>query len=101
MATPQYQNGFKAGGKTYPVTIRSYDTESSPARACRLARAAILTDKVDLIVTSSTPELVNPVATVAEKLGTPTICGNVPWQTWYANLGGDPAPGKSTSSPPG
>ena len=33
MATPQYQNGFKAGGKTYPVTIRSYDTESSPAPA--------------------------------------------------------------------
>ncbi len=99
MATPQYQNGFKAGGKTYPVTIRSYDTESSPARAGRLARAAILTDKVDLIVTSSTPELVNPVATVAEKLGTPTICGNVPWQTWYANLGGDPAPGKSTLRP--
>ena len=99
MATPQYQNGFKAGGKTYPVTIRSYDTESSPARAGQLARAAILADKVDLIVTSSTPELVNPVAAVAEKLGTPTICGNVPWQTWYANLGGDPAPGKSTVKP--
>ena len=99
MATPQYQNGFKAGGTTYPVTIRSYDTESSPARAGRLASAAILTDKVDLIVTSSTPELVNPVATVAENLGTPTICGNVPWQTWYANLGGNPAPGKSTVKP--
>ena len=54
---------------------------------------------MDLIVTSSTPELVNPVATVAEKLGTPTICGTGPWQTWYANLGGNPAPGKSTFKP--
>jgi branched-chain amino acid transport system substrate-binding protein len=54
---------------------------------------------VDLIVTSSTPETVNPVATVAEKLGTPTICGNVPWQAWYANLGGNPTPGKSTFKP--
>ena len=76
-ATSQYKNGFKVGGKTYPVTIKSYDTQSDPTRAGQLASQAILTDKVDLIVTSSTPETVNPVATVTEKLGTPTICGNV------------------------
>jgi branched-chain amino acid transport system substrate-binding protein len=98
-ATSQYKNGFKVGGKTYPVTIKSYDTQSDPTKAGQLASQAILTDKVDLIVTSSTPETVNPVATVAEKLGTPTICGNVPWQAWYANLGGNPTPGKSTFKP--
>jgi len=98
-ATSQYKNGFKIGGKTYPVTIKSYDTQSDPTRAGSLANQAILTDKVDLLVTSSTPETVNPVATVAEKLGTPTICGNVPWQAWYANLGGNPTPGKSTFKP--
>ena len=98
-ATPQYKNGFKVGGKTYPVTIKSYDTQSDPTKAGQLASQAILTDKVDLILTSSTPETVNPVATVAEKLGTPTICGNVPWQAWYANLGGNPTPGKSTFKP--
>ncbi|MGH3181350.1 MAG: ABC transporter substrate-binding protein, partial [Streptosporangiaceae bacterium] len=48
---------------------------------------------------SSTPETVNPVATKAEALGTPTICGNVPWQSWYTNLGGNPTPGKSTFKP--
>jgi branched-chain amino acid transport system substrate-binding protein len=99
MATSQYKNGFKAGGTTYPVTIKSYDTQSNPTRAGQLASQAILTDQVDLLVTSSTPETVNPVATVAEKLGTPTICGNVPWQSWYSNLGGDPTPGKSTFKP--
>jgi len=98
-ATPQYKNGFKVGGKTYPVTIKSYDTQSDPTKAGQLASQAILTDKVDLILTSSTPETVNPVATVAEKLGTPTVCGNVPWQAWYANLGGNPTPGKSTFKP--
>jgi branched-chain amino acid transport system substrate-binding protein len=98
-ATPQYKNGFKVGGKTYPVTIKSYDTQSDPTRAGQLANQAILTDKVDLILTSSTPETVNPVATVAEKLGCPTIGGNVPWQAWYANLGGNPTPGKSTFKP--
>ena len=75
-ATSQYKNGFKVGGKTYPVTIKSYDTQSDPTKAGQLASQAILTDKVDLILTSSTPETVNPVATVAEKLGCPTICGN-------------------------
>src|SRR5579859_2081989 len=97
--TPQYKNGFKIGGKTYPVTIKSYDTQSDPTKAGQLASQAILSDKVDLLLTSSTPETVNPVATQAEKLGCPTICGNVPWQAWYANLGGNPTPGKSTFKP--
>jgi branched-chain amino acid transport system substrate-binding protein len=91
MATPQYQGGFEAGGTIYPVTIKSYDTGSDPARAQTLARTAIQRDQVDLIVTSSTPELVNPVATVAEQLGTPALCATAPWQAWYASLGGNPA----------
>ncbi|MGH3194371.1 MAG: ABC transporter substrate-binding protein [Streptosporangiaceae bacterium] len=98
-ATSQYKNGFKIGGKTYPVTIKSYDTQSDPNRAGDLTSQAILSDKVDFLVTSSTPETVNPVATKAEALGTPTICGNVPWQSWYTNLGGNPTPGKSTFKP--
>jgi branched-chain amino acid transport system substrate-binding protein len=98
-ATPQYKNGFKIGGKTYKVNIKSYDTQSDPTRAGQLANQAILSDKVDLLLASSTPETVNPVATTAEKLGTPLICGNVPWQAWYANLGGNPTPGKSTFKP--
>ena len=54
-ATSQFKNGIKVAGKTYPVTIKSYDTQSDPTKAGQLASQAILTDKVDLIVTSSTP----------------------------------------------
>jgi branched-chain amino acid transport system substrate-binding protein len=97
--TPQYKNGFKIGNKTYKITINDYDTQSDPTRAGQLASQAILKDNVDLLLTSSTPETVNPVATIAEKLGTPLICGNVPWQSWYVNLGGNPTPGKSTFKP--
>jgi branched-chain amino acid transport system substrate-binding protein len=97
--TSQFKAGVKTGGKTYHINISSYDTQSDPTRAGQLASQAILTDKVDMIVTSSTPETVNPVATVAEKLGTPTVCGNVPWQAWYSNLGGNPTPGQSTFKP--
>src|SRR5262245_53926220 len=96
-ATTPYKNGFKIGGKTYPVTIKSYDSQSSPTRAGDLARTAILNDGVDLLLASSTPETVNTVASQAEQLGTPLICSNVPWEPWYINLGGNP--GKPTLKP--
>src|SRR5580700_1498037 len=88
--TGPYKNGFKIGGKTYPVTIKSYDTQSSPTRAGDLAKTAILSDGVDLLFASSTPETVNAVASQAESLHTPLICSNIPWESWYINLGGNP-----------
>jgi branched-chain amino acid transport system substrate-binding protein len=84
--TSPYKNGFKIGGKTYPVTIKSYDSQSSSTRAGDLARTAILTDNVDLLLASSTPETVNAVSSQAETLGTPLICANIPWEAWYLNL---------------
>ena len=89
--TTPYKNGFKIGGKTYSVTIKSYDTQSSPTRAGDLAKTAILSDGVDLLLASSTPETVNAVSSQAESLGTPLICANIPWESWYINLGGNPA----------
>jgi branched-chain amino acid transport system substrate-binding protein len=84
--TTPYKNGFKIGGKTYNVTINSYDSQSSVTRAGDLARTAILSDNVDMLFASSTPETVNAVSTQAESLGTPLICSNVPWESWYLNL---------------
>ncbi len=88
--TTPYKSGFKIGGKTYDVTIKSYDTQSSPTRAGDLAKTAILNDNVNLLLASSTPETVNAVASQAETLGTPLICANIPWEAWYINLGGNP-----------
>jgi branched-chain amino acid transport system substrate-binding protein len=88
--TSPYKSGFKVGGKTYSVTIKSYDTQSSVTRAGDLAKQAINADGVDLLLASSTPETVNAVSSTAETLGTPLICGNIPWESWYVNLGGNP-----------
>jgi branched-chain amino acid transport system substrate-binding protein len=90
MATSQFKNGIKAGGSTYTVNIKSYDTQSSVTRAGSLAKQAIQQDNVDLLFASSTPETVNAVASQAETLGTPLICSNIPWESWYVNLGGNP-----------
>jgi branched-chain amino acid transport system substrate-binding protein len=85
-ATSQFKNGLKIGGKTYPVTIKSYDSQSSVSRAGDLARTAILSDNVDMLFATSTPETVNAVASQAETLGTPLVCANCPWESWYLNL---------------
>ena len=89
--TAPYKNGFKIGGSTYSVTIKSYDTQSSSTMAGDLAKQAIQGDNVDMLFASSTPETVNAVASQAETLGTPLVCANVPWESWYINLGGNPA----------
>jgi branched-chain amino acid transport system substrate-binding protein len=90
-ATKAYANGFRVGGRKYDVNIVVTDSQSNPSRASDLARALILNNNVDLLLTSSTPETVNPVAVVAQTEGVPCVATNDPWESWYAGLGGDPA----------
>ncbi len=94
--TSPFKNGIKIGGKTYPVTIKSYDSQSSVTRAGDLARTAILSDNVDMLFATSTPETVNAVASEAETLGTPLVCANCPWESWYLNLFPKGNPTKAT-----
>jgi branched-chain amino acid transport system substrate-binding protein len=89
--TPAYAKGFKAGGRTYDVNIIAADSQSDPNRASQLARQLILNNNVDMLLTSSTPETVNPVAVVAQTEGVPCAATNDPWESWYGGLGGDPA----------
>ena len=88
--TPAYAKGFKVGGKTYPVNIIVTDSQSDPNRASQLARQLILNNNADMLLTSSTPETVNPVAVVAQTEGVPCAATNDPWESWYAGLGGNP-----------
>jgi branched-chain amino acid transport system substrate-binding protein len=89
--TPAYAKGFKTGGRTYKVNIIATDSQSDPSRASELARQLILNNNVDMLLTSSTPETVNPVAVVAQTEGVPCAATNDPWESWYGGLGGDPA----------
>ena len=54
--------GLVSGGKTYPVQIITKDSQSSGNRAAEVASELILSDKVDLILASATPDTTNPVA---------------------------------------
>jgi branched-chain amino acid transport system substrate-binding protein len=67
------------------------DSQSNPTRAGQVAQNLILQDKVDMVLTTSTPETTNPVAAQCEKQGTPCLSTVVPWESWYGGLGGNPA----------
>jgi branched-chain amino acid transport system substrate-binding protein len=92
-------NGFTAGGKTYAVTLIDQDTQSDPARAAQLAKDLINNQGIDMMLTTSTPEVVNPVSDACEAAGMPCIGTVMPWEAFYFGRGakpGQPSPFKWT-----
>ncbi|MGO9741033.1 MAG: ABC transporter substrate-binding protein [Roseiarcus sp.] len=89
--------GVEIGGKTYGIEIIGKDTQSDPARAGQLAKELIDSDKVDLMLSTSTPEVVNPVADACEGAGVPSLSTIMPWEAFYFGRGakpGQPSPFK-------
>jgi branched-chain amino acid transport system substrate-binding protein len=94
-----FANGLTIGGTTYEVTIIDRDTQSDPARASQLAKDLINGSQIDLMLTTSTPEVVNPVSDACEAAGVPCLSTIVPWESWYFGRGakpGQPSPFKWT-----
>ena len=85
--------GLQSGGKTYKVEIVSKDSQSSGSRAAEVASELIQRDKVDLLVTSGTPDTTNPVSDQAEVNEMPCLATNCPWQPYFFGRKGDPAKG--------
>ena len=82
--------GLKVGDKTYKVVLLDRDSQSDPARAGQLAKALISSDKIDFMLVTSTPEVVNPVADACEAAGVPCLSTVMPWEAWYFGRGGKP-----------
>ncbi len=89
--TSAFSKGIKVGGKLYKVNIIVQDSQSDPTTAGQVATQLILSNKVDLLLTTSTPETTTPVTVAAERHGTPCVSTVVPWESWYLGLGGSPA----------
>jgi branched-chain amino acid transport system substrate-binding protein len=85
--------GLQSGGRTYQVQIISKDSQSSGSRAAEVASELILADKIDLMVTSGTPDTTNPVSDQAEVNEVPCVATNCPWQPYFFGRKGDPAKG--------
>ncbi len=99
LARKALAGGLEVGGTTYTVELLDRDTQSDPARAGQLAKSLINDDGVDLVLATSTPEVVNPVSDAAEAAGVPALSTVMPWEAWYFGRGakpGAPSPFKWT-----
>ena len=85
--------GISNGGVGYQVQIISKDSQSSTTRASEVASDLILRDKVDLLVSSGTPETTNAVADQAEANEVPCVTGMTPWQPYFFGRHGTPDKG--------
>jgi branched-chain amino acid transport system substrate-binding protein len=73
---------IKEAGKKLPVKFKVVDTESSPTKAADVASRLILNDKIDLMLTMYTPDVVNPVSAVCERHQMPCIGVGCPIDPW-------------------
>jgi branched-chain amino acid transport system substrate-binding protein len=90
LARKAFANGIQIGGKTWQVQIIDKDGQSDPARAAQVANDLINSSKIDLMLTTSTPEQVNPVSDACEAAGVPCVSTVVPWEAWYYGRGAKP-----------
>ena len=99
LAKAAFKNGLSIGGTNYSVEIVSRDGQSTPSVGATVAQDLIQNQKVDLMLTTSTPETTNPVSDACEAAGVPCISTVVPWESWYLGRGakpGQPSPFKYT-----
>jgi branched-chain amino acid transport system substrate-binding protein len=88
--TSQFSKGFKVGGTTYDVKVVVADSQSSTNRASQVAKQLVTQNKADIVLVTSTPEVVNPVASVCESQHVPCVSTVVPWEAWYFGRGAKP-----------
>jgi branched-chain amino acid transport system substrate-binding protein len=89
LAKKALAKGLTIGGKTWNVEIVDKDSQSNPQRSGQVAND-LITSGVDLMLTTSTPETVNPVSDACEAAGVPCISTVVPWEAWYFGRGAKP-----------
>ncbi|GAA0472713.1 ABC transporter substrate-binding protein [Actinoplanes capillaceus] len=87
LARKKLAEGLTIGGTRYEVVVVDKDSQSNPQRSAQVANDLINSDGVDLMLTTSTPETVNPVSDACEAAGVPCISTVVPWQAWYFGRG--------------
>jgi branched-chain amino acid transport system substrate-binding protein len=90
LAREAFKNGLSINDKKYDIQIIDKDGQSDPNRSAQVANDLINSDKVDLMLTTSTPEVVNPVSDACEAAGVPCISTVVPWEAWYFGRGAKP-----------
>ncbi len=93
-----FAKGMTIGGKKYSVQIVTGDSQSNDSRAAQVAQQLITQENVDIMLTTSAPETVNPVSDQCEAAHIPCIGTIVPWQSWLLGRGGKIGSSPATST---
>ena len=85
-----FAKGLTIGGKKYTVEIFTADSQSSDfTRAAQVAPEQLITqNNMDIMLTTSAPETVNPVSDQCEAAHVPCIGTIVPWRSWFLGRSG-------------
>jgi branched-chain amino acid transport system substrate-binding protein len=81
-------SGIVVNDVVHPVQIIDHDSESKLDRAAEITSGLIKSDRVDLVLASSTGATVNPVSDQCEMNGVPCITTDSPWQSYFFGRGG-------------
>ena len=68
--------GVKVGGKSYKLSVKYYDDESTPARGAQLAERLIKQDEITFMLGPYSSGLTKAIAPVTEKYGVPMVEAN-------------------------
>ena len=93
VARKVFAAGLDIGGTIHPVEIIAKDTQSSVNRAAEVTNELTLNDEVDMVLVSSAPETVNPVAEQCELNDIPCVSTVAPWQAFLFGRGSKPEQG--------
>src|SRR5437762_14321067 len=88
LARDAFKIGLSIGGTNYSVEIISRDGQSTPSVGAQVANDLIQNQKVDLMLTTSTPETTNPVSDACEAANVQCISTDVPSKAWYLGRDG-------------
>lgn len=76
------ETGYDIGGTNYKIEVIIGDSESSPVKAAEVATKLVQSDGCQILFGEWTPDTINPVSEVAEKLKVPCIVSNSPDTSW-------------------
>jgi branched-chain amino acid transport system substrate-binding protein len=90
-ANDAVKDGIVTGdGKLRKIELIVKDSQSDANRASQVAGDLVTQDNVDMLLSSGSPDTVNPTAIQGETLSCPSIHSFAPWQALYLDTAGKP-----------
>lgn len=88
--------GLKVGDQMCRIEYKIYDSKGTAAGSAEAAQAAILNDKVDVVMAQGTPDTTNAPSDLCERYEVPCITSDTPIEAWLYGPDGKPKTYKYT-----